>query len=135
MTSTVNQAVLAGLGAGVLAASALLLARRGLLRLRYALGWLAVAGCIAALAFLATTIKPLASYLGFTPTGLLLVIASGILLLITLQLSIAVSGVRDDLQTVAESTALLEERLRRLERLSELELEDVAKASGEVVGQ
>jgi len=115
MTSTVDQAVLAGLGGVSLATCALLLARRGLLRLRYALGWISVAACVLALAFLAPIVRPIASSFGVTPTGLLLVFASGVLVLITLQLSIAVSRLRDDLQTIAEAHALLEQRVGQLE--------------------
>ena len=115
MTSTVDQAVLAALGGVSLATCALLLARRGLLRLRYALGWLCVAACVVALAFLASAIKPLASSFGVSPTGLLLALASGVLIIITLQLSVAVSALRDDVQTIAEAHALLAERVVQLE--------------------
>jgi hypothetical protein len=120
MTSTVDQAVLAGLGGVALATSALLLARRGLLRLRYALGWICVAACVVALAFLASAIKPLASRFGISPTGLLLALASGVLIIITLQLSIAVSALRDDVQAIAEAHALLAERVVQLETSTEL---------------
>ena len=115
MTSTVDQAVLAGFAGGVMAVASLVLARRGLLRLRYALGWLALSGCVVAVALLVRALRPLAGAFGVSPTGLLLLLASGVLLVITLQLSIAVSGLRDDVQTVAEAHALLEARVRDLE--------------------
>ncbi len=45
-----------------------------------------------------------------SPTGLLLGIASAVLLAITVQLSISVSGLRAQLREVAEAQALLEAR-------------------------
>jgi hypothetical protein len=119
MTSTVDQAVLAGLGGIALATCALLLARRGLLRLRYALGWICVAVCVVALAFLASAIKPLASSFGVSPTGLILALASGVLVIITLQITIAVSALRDDVQAIAEAYALVAERVGQLEARTE----------------
>lgn len=116
MTAELAQGLIvtgAGLSFGILV---LMIARRGLLTLRYTLGWFGVAACTIALVFLSSVVQPLARAVGITPTGVLLAAASAILLLITLQITVALSALREAVQTLTESQALLEERVARLDR-------------------
>src|SRR5687767_10786805 len=100
-------------GGGVALASAIaVLARQGKLTLRYTLGWMTVAACILLLAVAAPLVSPVARLLGMTETGLLLALASGVLLLISVQLSVTASGLYARLRDVAEAYALLEQRVR-----------------------
>jgi hypothetical protein len=92
-----------------------LLARQRLLSLRYTLGWFFVAVALLAAGALTGVIDPLAKDLGVEGTELLLGMALVLLLLIAVQLSITASGHAEMLRTMAESQALAEERLRRVE--------------------
>ena len=53
--------------------------------------------------------------LGIQPTGLIAVVGLGFLLMITLQLSISLSGHQEAIRELSEANALLEERLARVE--------------------
>jgi signal transduction histidine kinase len=116
MSAELGQAFIILLSGVSFAALVLVLARRGLLTLRYTLGWLAVAGCVVALVALSSLVRPLAAAVGITPTGVLLAVASSILMLITLQITVTLSSLRDMVQTLTEANALLEERVVRIER-------------------
>lgn len=115
MSPDLGQTLLVTAGSGCFALLVLVLARRGVLTVRYTVGWLGVAACVLALAFLSGLLRPLAAAIGITPTGILLALASSILLMITLQITVTLSALREAVQTLAESQALLEERLVRLE--------------------
>jgi low affinity Fe/Cu permease len=93
----------------------LVLARRGLLSMRYTLGWLFVAACIIVGGLLSWMVEPVAKLLGISATALVLATATAALLGLTVQLSITVSGLLEYVRILAESHALLEERLLRLE--------------------
>lgn len=104
-------------GAAALAISTVMLVRRRLLSIRYGLGWLAVSliGIVGAplLSLLASRVESI----GFTPTGFSLGIFVVFLGLVCLQLSISLSGLHSSVQDLAEHAALVEERVRTLERL------------------
>src|SRR5690349_2765029 len=53
--------------------------------------------------------------LPLSPTGLLSAVGLGFVLLITLQLSISLSGLQEAIRELSEANALLEERLTRVE--------------------
>ena len=91
------------------------LARFQFLTLRYTLGWFLVAISIAAAGAITGLAEPIAEALDIKANELLLGISLTVLLLITVQLSITVSGLTRMLRTVTESLALSEERVRRLE--------------------
>jgi hypothetical protein len=91
------------------------LSRRGLLSLRYALGWMGVSALLVAAGIALVLIGGLSESLPFTPTGLLAAVGLGFVLLITLQLSISLSGQQDAIRELSEANALLEERVNRLE--------------------
>lgn len=116
MSADLGQSLLVTAGSAWFALLVLILARRGLLTVRYTVGWLGVAACVLALVFLSGLLRPLAAAIGITPTGILLALASTILLMITLQITVTLSALREAIQTLTESQALLEERVVRLEQ-------------------
>ena len=91
------------------------LSRRGLLSLRYALGWMGVSVLLVAAGVLLVLVGGLSESLPFTPTGLLAAVGLAFVLLITLQLSISLSGHQEAIRQLSEANALLEERVHRLE--------------------
>lgn len=111
--------VLIAAGAAALLVSTLVLVRLRLLSIRYGLGWLTVAllGLVGApvLGLLVGPVKRA----GLTPTGFSLGLFITFLGLICLQLSISLSGLHRATQDLAESSALIERRLRRLEGAAE----------------
>ncbi|MCU1490187.1 MAG: hypothetical protein JWM85_1592 [Acidimicrobiaceae bacterium] len=110
-----TQAVIVMAGAVALMVSTVFLVRRGLLSLRYGLGWLTVS----VLGFVGTPLLSVAAsqvrHLGFTPTGFSLGVLIAFLGLICLQLSISLSGLHRAIQDISEHAALVEQRLRELE--------------------
>lgn len=90
-----------------------LLARRGLLSMRYTLGWLFVAACILIGGLLYGLIGPIATWFGVSAAQLVLGSISLALLGLTVQLSITVSGLTEQVRILAESAALLRERIER----------------------
>jgi hypothetical protein len=110
-----TQAVIVMAGAVGLMVSTVFLVRRGLLSLRYGLGWLTVS----VLGFVGTPLLSVAAsqvrHLGFTPTGFSLGVLIAFLGLICLQLSISLSGLHRAIQDISEHAALVEQRLRELE--------------------
>ncbi len=116
MSTTVKQALVLALGGLGLAFVVLRLAHRRLLTTRYAFGWFGVA----VLVILAAAAMPFVSDLGkianITPTAVLLMISSAVLLAISIQLSISVSLLQERLRTTAEAHALLANKVAELER-------------------
>jgi Uncharacterized conserved protein (DUF2304) len=91
------------------------LSRRGLLSLRYALGWMAVSALLLLAAIGIALIGGIGKSLPFTPTGLIAAVGLAFLLLITLQLSISLSGHQEAIRELSEANALLEERVALVE--------------------
>jgi Zn-dependent protease with chaperone function len=115
MSNVAIQSLLVALGGLVLLTGVFLLARRGLLSLRYALGWMAVSLLVIVAALVLVLIGGISHSLPLTPTGLLASVGLGFLLVISLQLSISLSGQREAIRELSEANALLGERLRRIE--------------------
>ena len=115
MSYALKQAILIGSGGLLLCLVVVVLARRRLISLRYALGWTAISfiGLLGAL--LTWLVEPIATLFGMSPTGVLLAGATGVLLAIALQLSVSVSGLQAQLRDVAEAHALLAGRVRELD--------------------
>lgn len=111
-----TQAVLVEVGAVALLVSTVLLVRRRLLSIRYGLGWLTVSGAGVAAGPLLEIFSREAKKIGFTPTGFSLGVFILFLILLCLQLSVSLSGLHGAVQALSEYSALLEERVRRLER-------------------
>lgn len=105
----------AGLTGLTFALVIILIARRGILSMRYTVGWLFVAGCLATSGLIGRLIQPLADALNVAPVIIVLTMATTALLAITVQLSISVSGLTKSARTLAQSNALLEQRVRELE--------------------
>jgi hypothetical protein len=115
MSDLAVQAALVALGGVGMFLVVFELSRRGLLSLRYALGWMGVSALLVAAGIALVLIGGLSESLPFTPTGLLAAVGLGFVLLITLQLSISLSGQQDAIRELSEANALLEERVNRLE--------------------
>ncbi len=115
MSNVAVQALLVALGGLGLLVVVFLLARRGLLSLRYALGWMAVSMLLLGAALLLVLIGGISHSLPITPTGLLAGVGLAFLLAVCLQLSISLSGQQEAIRELSESNALLGERLQRLE--------------------
>ena len=83
------------------------LARKKRLSFRYALGWLAlgVTGICAALIIPFTS--QIAKVLNVTPAAVLGAGAIGLVIIICVQLSISISGLQEQLRSMAEKVALL----------------------------
>jgi len=107
----VKQELVIALGGVGLALLVLFIARKHLLTLRYTVGWVVLAVVLTLSALLSRFVEPLAKSVGMTATGVLLVLASGTLLLICIQLSISVSGLSSQLRELTEAHALLAARV------------------------
>ena len=106
IATTVKQAVVmavAGLGLCVIA---LLLARRHLITVRYALGWATVGLFVVVGSVLTGLIPKVGRFAGMTPTAVLLAGAVVVLVAIAIQLSISVSGLQRQLRDAVEREAL-----------------------------
>lgn len=110
--------MLIGAGGVLFLGVVVVLARRQLITLRYAIGWTAIAITAVLGAALTPLVQPLAAVFGMSPTGVLLVAATVALLGITVQLSVSVSGLQSQLRDVAEANALLDRRVRDLQERS-----------------
>ncbi len=108
-----RQALLIAAGGLGCSAVVVALARRQLMTLRYSLAWLAISfiGLLGAL--LTPLVAPISDMFGMSPTGVLLAGATVVLLAITLQLSISISGLQRRLRDLAEAHALLQSELAR----------------------
>jgi hypothetical protein len=111
VSTTVKQALLITLGGLGLAALVLMLARRRLISLRYTFGWLAVAATVTLSSLFAGLVKPLAKVFDMSPTAVFLASATVLLVGLSLQLSISVSGMQNQIRELAEANALLAARL------------------------
>jgi hypothetical protein len=111
LSSPLQAAVLLSLSA-MLAITVLAVARRGLLSMRYTLGWVFVAFCIAVGGSLGGLIEPIADTLNVSSGVLAAGVAATMLLVITVQLSISVSGLTEANRSLVEALALAEARNR-----------------------
>jgi hypothetical protein len=116
MSTSVKQALVLALGGGLIVLVILGLARRRLLTTRYALGWLAVGAFVALAALSIPFVGRLGKVANITPTAVLLMISSVLLLAISIELSISVSLLQERLRTTAEAHALLALRVHELEQ-------------------
>ena len=116
MSNTAVQEILIAGGGVAMFALVFWFSRRRKLSLRYALGWMAVSALLLVAAFALALVGGVSHSLPFTPTGLLSATGIGFLLLITLQLSISLSGHQEAIRELSEANALLEERLSRVEQ-------------------
>jgi hypothetical protein len=118
------QSALVAVGGVAMFAVVFALSHRQMLSLRYALGWMSVSALLVISAIVLALVGGISESLPITPTGLLAAIGLAFVLAITLQLSISLSGHQDAIRQLSEANALLEERLARLERESNDQVED-----------
>jgi hypothetical protein len=116
MSNLAVQALFVAIGGLGMLFGVFTLSRRRLLSLRYALGWMAVSVLLLLAALVLVLIGGISSSLPFTPTGLLASVGLGFVLVISLQLSISLSGQQEAIRELSEAAALLEERLARIEQ-------------------
>jgi len=110
--STQTLQVLLSAFASLVAASVVVrLARHQLLSFRYTVGWLVLTalGVFAGIAI--PLVAPVARALGMSPAALLAVGAAALLLAISIQLSISISGLQQQNHTLTEELARLRQRL------------------------
>jgi hypothetical protein len=90
------------------------LGRRQKLSFRYAAGWLSlgVLGVIAGV--LSPLSEPLARHLHVTPAALLAIGAMILLLVLCVQLSISISGLQEQVRTLAEESAFLRREIDQM---------------------
>jgi Uncharacterized conserved protein (DUF2304) len=115
MSHTGVQLTFVGLAGVGMFALVFWLSRRQLLSLRYALGWMGVSFLLVLAAIALALEGGVSKSLPLTPTGLLAAVGLAFVLLITLQLSISLSGLQEAIRELSEANALLEERLARVE--------------------
>ena len=82
---------------------------------RYTTGWLVLCGLGIFAAFLLPMLTPVADFLQLSPTALLVVIAASGSALLFLQLTVSISGNQRRVDSLAQETALLREKLERLQ--------------------
>jgi hypothetical protein len=115
MSNIAVQSLLVALGGLGMLTGVFFLARRGLLSLRYALGWMGVSVLLFVAALVLVLVGGISNSLPLTPTGLLASVGLAFLVVISLQLSISLSGQQEAIRELSEANALLGERLRRME--------------------
>ena len=115
MSTGAKQALILAAGGGMLIAIVLALARRRLMTTRYALGWLSIGLLTLVGASATSAVGEVGRVAGMTPTAVFLAVATIVLVAIALQLSISVSGLQSQVRELAESHAMLEDRVRELE--------------------
>jgi hypothetical protein len=120
MSPTVRQGLIIAVGGLALVGVVTTLARRRMISMRYAFGWLAVAVVTIIAAAAASFVNPIARAFDMTATAVFLTLATVILVAIAIQLSISVSGLQNQLRDLSEANALLAERVEQLERRSTL---------------
>jgi Uncharacterized conserved protein (DUF2304) len=90
------------------------MARRGIISMRYTLGWFFVSLCVVLGGIFGRLANPIGRILNIEPISIVLAAALAGILAITVQLSITASGLTERIRTLAESHALLEERVSRI---------------------
>ncbi len=114
--------VLAVVAAAIVFVFILWLLRRGVLKEKYAVLWLLVSAVAAFFALVPGAARWLADVVGVEiPSNLLFFVTLVLLVLVNVQLSYELSRQESKIRRLAEESALLEERLRRLENPGEPE--------------
>lgn len=112
MTLSVLHALLLAAIGLILVVGVFLLMRRGLLAVRYGIGWAVIGILAVVLSPTLVLLAPLASALGLTVAGLAIAVGVGFLVLVCLQLSITLSGMQEQMRTLAEFAAVADAHAR-----------------------
>lgn len=108
--------LLAALAAALVFVFIIWLLRRGVLKEKYAVLWLFVSGAAILLALIPGALRWISDLVGVEiPSNLLFFVTLVLLVLVSVQLSYELSRHEAKIRRLAEESALLEERLRRLE--------------------
>ena len=111
-----NANVLAAVAAVLVFVFILWLLRKGVLKEKYAVLWLLVSAAAAFFALVPGAARTLADAVGVEiPSNLLFFVTLVLLILVSVQLSYELSRHEARIRRLAEESALLEERLRRME--------------------
>lgn len=121
--SVVLAIVLAVSGSGLLLAS-LRYTRKGLLTVRYGLGWMAVSVGLVLAGLMAPWLTRLGEFTHLSRAGVVGLGLCLFLVLVAFQLSVSVSGLQDIVRDLAESHALLAARLREFDGSAATESSD-----------
>lgn len=107
MTPSTTQTLLAALLGIVVVTIVIRLARRGMLSFRYTLGWIAVASTGILAGFAVPLVEPIASALGLSAAALVAIVGLLFFVVISIQLSISISGLQQQVRTLTEELARL----------------------------
>jgi len=108
------QAIEIVLVAGVFACAIIFLSRRGRLSFRYGMGWLTLSGLSAFGGIFLPVIEPIAARLRLDAFSLVSALAVIVLLSLCIQLSISISGMQRQIQTLNEDLAIQKKVLDEL---------------------
>jgi hypothetical protein len=111
MSPQTTQAVLATVISVVFVLSVYRLGRRQKLSFRYTVGWLVLGGLGVVAGLLSPLAEPLADRLNLSPAALLGVGGLLLLLVLCVQLSISISGLQEQVRTLAEEASYLRQEL------------------------
>ena len=112
MTQGQAQALLAAIAGFSFAASVYLLARRGRITFRYTVGWLTLFGLGVLGGAVVPLVGPVAEVFKVTPAALVSGIGVLIVLAISIQFSISISGMQEQIRRLTEDLAQLEMKHR-----------------------
>jgi hypothetical protein len=114
MSAKATQTLYAAVVSLVFVVSIYRLGRKQKLSFRYATGWL-VLGILGVIAGLIAPIsQPFANHLHVTPAALLAIGAMILLLVLCVQLSISISGLQEQVRTLAEEASFLQREVDEL---------------------
>lgn len=107
MDHSAKQMLLASLTGALMFISVVYLSRRGRLSFRYTIGWICIAMTGILSGIFVLVVEPVAALLGFSAAGLVGLITLAFVVIISVQLSISISGLQRQLRAVAEEVARL----------------------------
>jgi hypothetical protein len=117
MNQQTAQIIELGVVAAVFAFFVIRLARRQLISFRYAAGWLVLCGIAFGAGLLIPLLGPIAGVLRISEVALIAGAAVMVLLIVCIQLTISISGMQREMQTLAEKLAILELEFRETQQV------------------
>ena len=111
MSSQTTQTLFASVISFIFVASVYRLGRQQKLSFRYTVGWLVLGGLGVIAGILSPLAEPIADRLNLSPAALLGVGGLLLLLVLCVQLSISISGLQEQVRTLAEEASYLRQEL------------------------